>query len=101
MPIFVNTLGNDIRLTIFRMLIQAGDSGLNPKYISDKLDIKPNKLSFHLNSLKKINLVQHNRNGRELFYYANYKTAQNLVEFLFENCCGDKDKLPNFGFCKT
>ena len=41
----LSILGSDLRLPIFRMLIQAGDKGLNPKYIADKLDIKPNK--FH------------------------------------------------------
>lgn len=83
----LNTLGNNIRLLIFRMLIQAGDKGLNPKDISDELNIMPNKLSFHLNDLKKFGLITNKKDGRELIYSANYKLTQELVEFLFENCC--------------
>ena len=83
----LNILGSEIRLSIFRMLIQAGNKGLNPKYISDKLDIKPNKLSFHLKGLKDSNLINSNKNGRELLYQANYDNMQKLVDFLFENCC--------------
>lgn len=83
----LNILGNDIRLSIFRMLIQAGDEGLNPSYIAEKLDIKSNKLSFHLNGLKKANLVNCKKNGRELLYSTNYKVIGGLVDFLFENCC--------------
>ena len=89
----LSILGSDIRLPIFRMLIQAGEKGLNPRYISDKLNIKPNKLSFHLNNMKKYNLVSSKKNGRELIYSTNYKTIQNLVDFLFKNCCmGDNKK---------
>lgn len=85
----LSILGSEIRLPIFRMLMQAGEKGLNPKFISDKLDIKPNKLSFHLNNLKKCNLVNSKKDGRELIYSTNYETAKKLVDFLFENCCKD------------
>ena len=88
----LSVLGSDIRLPIFRMLIQAGKEGLHPKDISNKLNIKPNKLSFHLNSLKKYNLVKSDKNGRELIYSTNYNTIQSLVDFLFENCCKNDDK---------
>jgi ArsR family transcriptional regulator len=83
----LSILGNDIRLSIFRLLIQAGKEGLNPSYIAQKLDIKSNKLSFHLNGLKKANLVNCEKNGRELIYSTNYKIIGGLVDFLFENCC--------------
>lgn len=83
----LNTLGNNFRLSIFKMLIQAGDNGLKPKYISEVLKIKPNKLSFHLNDLKKFKLITNKKQGRELIYYANYKITRQLVDFLFENCC--------------
>ena len=83
----LSVLGSGLRLAIFRILLQAGKDGLNPKYISDKLSIKPNKLSFHLNSLKKHNLVNNKKNGRELIYFANYKTIPKSIRLSFENCC--------------
>ena len=87
----LSILGSKIRLPIFRMLIQAGNSGLQPKYITDKLDIKPNKLSFHLKGMRESGLVSAKKNGRELIYCANYQTTQDLVAFLFENCCSDDE----------
>ncbi len=97
----LSILGSDIRLPIFRMLVQAGKNGLNPGYIANKLDIKPNKLSFHLNGLKKANLINSKKNGRELIYYANYKTIKDLVGFLFENCCNnDKIDCLDINICK-
>ena len=94
-------LGNDIRLSIFRMLIQAGDSGIRPKQMSDQLKIEPNGLSFHLNKLKELALINNKKSGRELIYYANYKIIEGLVDYLFENCCnGDTKKCFN-GLCNT
>ncbi|MFT6331785.1 MAG: putative transcriptional regulator [Lentimonas sp.] len=87
----LSILGSDVRLPIFKMLIQAGEKGLNPKYISDELAIKPNKLSFHLNGLKKSELIRCVKKGREMVYYANYQTTRNLVEYLFDNCCNDDE----------
>jgi ArsR family transcriptional regulator len=87
----LKTLGNDFRLPIIKMLIKAGKQGLNPSYISSKLDIKPNKLSFHLNDLKKINLITSKKSGREIIYFANYKLMNNLVDFLFDQCCVDDE----------
>lgn len=86
----LSKLGNKIRLRIFKMLIQAGQEGLNPKYISDKLEIKPNKLSFHLNNLKEHDLIRSTKDGRELIYLANYQKTRELVDYLFEKCCNGK-----------
>ena len=71
------------------MLIKAGNKGLHPKNISDELDIKPSRLSFHLNNLKKSDLVTIKKDGRELIYVANYQTTKDLVDYLFEKCCID------------
>jgi predicted transcriptional regulator len=97
----LSLLGSDIRLSIFKMLIKAGKCGLKPTYISETLDIKPNKLSFHLSGLKKSQLIDYTKKGRELTYFANYQTINQLVEFLFENCCdGDKEDCLDADLCK-
>ena len=85
----LKTLGNDFRLPIIRMLIKAGKAGLNPSYISTELDIKPNRLSFHLADLKAVKLVISKKSGREIKYFANYDMMNNLVDFLFAECCVD------------
>jgi predicted transcriptional regulator len=97
----LSLLGSQIRLSIFKMLIKAGKCGLKPTYISEKLDIKPNKLSFHLSGLKKSELINCTKKGRELTYFANYQTINQLVEFLFENCCdGNKEGCLDTELCK-
>ncbi|MFT6106457.1 MAG: putative transcriptional regulator [Rickettsiales bacterium] len=97
----LSLLGSDIRLSIFRMLIKAGKCGLKPTYISKKIDINPSKLSFHLSGLKKSGLINFTKEGRELTYFANYQTINQLVEFLFENCCeGDKEDCLSSDLCK-
>ena len=55
------------------MLVQAGSDGLNPSEINEELKIQDNKLSFHLNHLKKNELITFKRSGRNLIYYANYE----------------------------
>lgn len=88
----LGALGNNTRLAIFRALIQAGDIGINPRILSKKFNLKPNKLSFHLNCLKELNLILDHKQGREIKYSANYKIMDGLTKFLFENCCQGQKK---------
>jgi len=73
------------------MLVQAGSKGLNPSEINSELNIQDNKLSFHLNHLKKINLISFKRSGRNLIYFANYDKIKHLIDYLFERCCEKSD----------
>ena len=86
-----SAMGSEYRLAIFKMLVQAGSAGLIPTAINQELKIQDNKLSFHLNHLKKINLITVKRSGRNLIYYANFDKINNLINYLFDRCCEKSD----------
>lgn len=83
----LSALAQNSRLGIFRLLITAGQDGLPAGEIGKKLSIPANSLSFHLTRLRYAGLVRGRRNGRQIFYSANFSNMQNLMDYLTENCC--------------
>ncbi len=81
-------LAHDARLSVFRLLVQAGREGLPAGEISDALSIPPTALSFHLARLRHAALITARRQGRRIIYAADFAAMQRLVGFLTENCCG-------------
>jgi ArsR family transcriptional regulator, arsenate/arsenite/antimonite-responsive transcriptional repressor len=87
----LSALAQESRLQVFRLLVQAGRSGLAAGQIADKLDIAAPTLSFHLAQLRRAGLVHQRRDGRSLIYATNYDGMNALMAFLTENCCaGDR-----------
>jgi len=80
-------LAQESRLRVFRLLVTAGAEGMPAGAIAEELGITPNTLSFHLSLLKNADLVTVRREGRSLFYAANYARSKALVAYLSENCC--------------
>jgi ArsR family transcriptional regulator len=80
-------LAQETRLDVFRALVQAGREGSVPGALSRSLEIPAATLSFHLKELKNAQLVSSERNGRSLVYRADYRTMQDLIAYLGENCC--------------
>ena len=83
----LNALAHETRLNIFRYLVTAGPEGAVVGDIKEKLGIPDATLSFHLANLKHANLVHCERQGRKLFYSANYDAMKMLLEYLTEDCC--------------
>lgn len=75
------------RLELFRLLVRAGDAGVTAGGISDRLQISPSSLSFHLAKLMNAGLIQDERKGKSIIYRANYAAMQHLLAFLTEDCC--------------
>ncbi|MEO7360402.1 MAG: metalloregulator ArsR/SmtB family transcription factor [Gemmatimonadaceae bacterium] len=75
------------RLDIYRLLVQAGTSGLAAGSIGEQLDLPGSTLSFHLAQLSHAGLISHHREGRSLIYAAEYGTMNGLLAYLTENCC--------------
>ncbi len=75
------------RLSIFRLLVQAGPSGLAAGAIGEKLELPPATLSFHLAHLARAGLVDARQEGRFVIYSANFAHMNALVGYLTENCC--------------
>ncbi len=81
-------LSQETRLDIFRLLVQAGPDGRAAGAIAETLAVTPATLSFHLTQLTHAGLIVQRREGRSLFYSADFDRMNGLVGFLAENCCG-------------
>jgi ArsR family transcriptional regulator, arsenate/arsenite/antimonite-responsive transcriptional repressor len=80
-------LGAEARLRIVRLLLAAHPEGLVVGEIGSELGIPPSTLSHHLDKLKNEGLVSVRREGTFLCHTANTKALQELVGFLFAECC--------------
>ena len=87
----LGALAQDHRLSIFRLLVQAGDKGMAAGAIAETLGIPNSSLSFHLAQLRHAQLILQERQQRSLVYRANYAQMNALIGFLTDNCCGGSD----------
>ncbi len=81
-------LAQESRLSIFRLLVQAGPAGLAAGKISEAAGIAPSSLSFHLKEMSHAQMISSRQDGRFVIYSANFDTMNTLIGFLTENCCG-------------
>ncbi len=83
-------LAQDNRLDVFRLLVEAGGSGMPAGAVAEALDLAPNTLTFHFDRLRDAGLVTVRRDGRSMIYAARYETMNALIAYLTENCCGGR-----------
>ena len=80
-------MGNDARLRIMRLLLSAHPDGLVVGDIQNELGIPNSTLSHHLEKLRSEELVTVRRNGSFLWYTANTEALQEVLTFLYAECC--------------
>jgi DNA-binding transcriptional ArsR family regulator len=80
-------IGAEPRLRIVRLLLSAHPEGLNVGEIQEELGIPNSTLSHHLEKLKSEELVTVRREGTFLRYLANTEALQQLLTFLYAECC--------------
>lgn len=80
-------LGHDARLSIFRLLVKAGDEGLRVGDIGAHLGLAPSTLAHHLTTLVDAGLVEQDKQGREVFNRVDFPAMRALVGFLTSECC--------------
>jgi len=80
-------LGHDARLSIFRLLVKAGDDGLRVSDIGEHLGLAPSTLAHHLSTLVDAGLVLQEKQGREVFNRVDFPAMNRLVGFLTSECC--------------
>jgi DNA-binding transcriptional ArsR family regulator len=85
----LEALGNPTRLTIYRVLVRAGDEGLPVGQVQEKLDIPASTLSHHCKKLIDTGLVTQERQATTLICRAHYPAMQSLIGFLADECCAD------------
>lgn len=82
-------LGHPTRLSIFRLLVQAGRGGKLAGDIAQALALPGATLSFHLKELSAAGLINAEQRGRTICYRAEFQAMNALVAYLTENCCAD------------
>lgn len=87
----LGALAQEHRLRLFRLLVQAGNSGMPAGAIAEALGVPNSSLSFHLAQLTRAGLIRQERQSRSLIYSADYAAMNALVGYLMENCCGGED----------
>lgn len=89
----LQSLAQETRLRVFRLLVKAGPEGLTPGEIAAGLEVPAPTLSFHLNHLRHAGLVECRRTGRSLWYSVAFGQVRDLLAFLMEDCCQGRAEL--------
>ncbi|MFZ0037547.1 MAG: metalloregulator ArsR/SmtB family transcription factor [Candidatus Acidiferrales bacterium] len=82
-----SAMGTEPRLRIMQMLLSAHPEGLVVGDIQGELDIPNSTLSHHLDKLKNEDLVRVQRESTFLRYTANTESLQEILQFLYAECC--------------
>src|SRR5271167_2952289 len=83
----LSAMGTEPRLRIVRLLLSAHPEGMVVGDIGSELEIPSSTLSHHLDKLKNEELVKVRREGTFLWYTANTEALQELLNFLYAECC--------------
>jgi len=83
----ISAMGTEPRLRIMQLLLSAHPDGLVVGDIQSELDIPNSTLSHHLEKLKNEELVNVRRESTFLRYTANTEALQELLQFLYAECC--------------
>ena len=83
----LSAMGTEPRLRIMQLLLSAHPDGLVVGDIQSELDIPNSTLSHHLEKLKNEELVNVRRESTFLRYTANTEALQELLQFLYAECC--------------
>jgi len=82
-----SAMGTEARLQIMQLLLKAHPNGLVVGEIQEELGIPNSTLSHHLDKLKNEDLVRVQRESTFLHYTANTEALQELLQFLYAECC--------------
>lgn len=82
-----SAIGTEPRLRILQLLLSAHPGGLIVGEIQSELGIPSSTLSHHLDKLKNEELVTVKREGTFLRYAANSEVLEELLGFLYAECC--------------
>jgi len=80
-------MGTEPRLRILRLLLSAHPDGMVVGDIQAELGIPSSTLSHHLDKLRNEQLVSVRRESTYLRYTANTESLQELLAFLYAECC--------------
>ncbi len=82
-----SAIGTEARLRIMQLLLSAHPEGLVVGEIQEELNIPNSTLSHHLDKLRNEGLVEVRRESTFLRYTANTDALQEVLQFLYAECC--------------
>jgi ArsR family transcriptional regulator, arsenate/arsenite/antimonite-responsive transcriptional repressor len=86
-------LGQETRLDVFRLLVQAGPEGVPAGEIAARLGAVQNTVSAHLKVLDHAGLIRPTREGRVVRYAADMTGFRDLLAYLMEDCCNGRPEI--------
>jgi len=95
----LSALAQESRLTIFRLLVQAGPTGLPAGKISEATGIAPSSLSFHLKEMSHASMVTSRQEGRLRDLRSQLSDHEYAHRLLTENCCQGEPCMPEGQAC--
>lgn len=97
----MGAMGAPPRLRIMRLLLAAHPRGMPAGAIQAELDIPASTLSHHLEKLKQAGVVRVRREGTYLWYSADTDALEELLSFLYAECCTRSCAVEPAGILKT
>jgi ArsR family transcriptional regulator len=82
-----SAMGTEARLRIMQLLLSAHPEGMVVGELQEELEIPNSTLSHHLDKLRNEGLVHVRREGTFLRYTANAEALQEVLQFLYAECC--------------
>ena len=82
-----SAMGTEPRLRIMQLLLSAHPDGLVVGAIQEELEIPNSTLSHHLDKLRTEDLENVSRESTFLRYTANTSALEELLQFLYAECC--------------
>lgn len=83
----MDALGAPVRLSIYRLLVRAGEPGMNIGRLQQRTGIPRSTLSHHVHRLIDGGLVSTEKSGASLLLRADYRAMDALVGYLSDECC--------------
>ena len=100
----LSAIGTESRLRITQLLLTAHPDGMVAGEIQAELGVSASNLSHHLDKLKHEGVIDVKREGSFLRYTVDTDALQDLLTFLFSECCSrtkavKPDKILNICKC--
>ena len=92
----LKALSSPSRLKILRLLIQYGEPGCCVSDIQREVGGANSTLSHHLNKLSRYGLTTSRKEAQWIFYSVHFPVLQELMNFLWKDCCSRNSQLVKF-----
>jgi protein-tyrosine-phosphatase/DNA-binding transcriptional ArsR family regulator len=86
-------LSQETRVRLFRLIAEAGATGMRAGELQTRLAVPASTLSFHLSALEQAGLVQSTKHGRMVIYAVSVMGLRDLLTSVTETCCAGRPDL--------